>query len=101
MHRSFSTGAVCNISAVICGNPICKVIAKKAGNALHILDRSHIMAHMSKAIDEVRAKETKELKEQGLELGLTKSRWLLLKRTKNLMEKRFIRLKRTLFHGGP
>ena len=59
------------------------------------------MAHMSKAIDEVRAKETKELKEQGLELGLTKSRWLLLKRTKNLMEKRFIRLKRTLFHGGP
>ncbi|MCU7893851.1 MAG: transposase [Candidatus Thiodiazotropha sp. (ex Lucinoma aequizonata)] len=27
-----------------------KVIAKKAGGALHILDRFHIMAHLSKAI---------------------------------------------------
>ncbi|PIU67565.1 MAG: hypothetical protein COS85_00240, partial [Armatimonadetes bacterium CG07_land_8_20_14_0_80_59_28] len=39
-----------------------KVIAKKAGRAVHILDRFHIMAHFSKAIDEVRAKEAKELK---------------------------------------
>ena len=67
--------------------PYLKVIARKAGNALHILDRFHIMAHMSKAIDEVRAKETKELKEQGLEPVLTRSRWLLLKRPENLTEK--------------
>ena len=67
--------------------PYLKVIAKKAGNALHILNRFHIMAYMSKAIDEVRAKETKELKEQGLEPVLTRSRWLLLKRPENLTEK--------------
>jgi len=33
--------------------PYLKVIAKKAGSALHILDRFHIMSHLSKAIDEV------------------------------------------------
>ena len=31
-----------------------KVIAKRAPHALHILDRFHIMAHMGKAIDEIR-----------------------------------------------
>ena len=36
--------------------PYLKVIAKKAGQAIHVLDRFHIMAHLSKAIDEVRAK---------------------------------------------
>nr|VFK40858.1 MAG: Transposase [Candidatus Kentron sp. SD]VFK46581.1 MAG: Transposase [Candidatus Kentron sp. SD] len=72
--------------------PYLKVIAKKAGGALHILDRFHIMAHMSKAIDEVRAKETRELKEQGLEPVLTKSRWLLLKRPENLTEKQDTKL---------
>jgi len=32
--------------------PYLKVIAKKAAHAVHILDRFHIMAHLSKAIDE-------------------------------------------------
>ncbi|MCG7941363.1 MAG: ISL3 family transposase [Candidatus Thiodiazotropha lotti] len=67
--------------------PYLKVIAKKAGQAIHILDRFHIMAHLSKAIDEVRAGETKDLKEKGYEPVLTKSRWLLLKRPENLTEK--------------
>ncbi|MCG8001754.1 MAG: transposase [Candidatus Thiodiazotropha lotti] len=43
--------------------PYLKVAAKKAGNAINILDRFHIMAHLSKAIDEVRADEAKELKQ--------------------------------------
>nr|VFK29771.1 MAG: Transposase [Candidatus Kentron sp. LPFa]VFK36320.1 MAG: Transposase [Candidatus Kentron sp. LPFa] len=48
---------------------------------------------MSKAIDEVRAKETRELKEQGgLEPVLTKSRWILLKRPENLTEKQDTKL---------
>jgi transposase len=38
--------------------PYLRVIAKKAGQALHVLDRFHIMAKMNKAIDEVRAQET-------------------------------------------
>ena len=67
--------------------PYLKVIKKKAGNALNILDRFHIMAYLSKAIDEVRAQETRALKEKGLEPVLTQSRWLLLKRPENLNEK--------------
>jgi len=35
--------------------PYLKVIAKKAGHAIHILGRFHIMASLSKAIDQVRA----------------------------------------------
>jgi len=66
--------------------PYLKVITKKAAQAIHILDRFHIMAHLSKAIDEVRAGEVKELKAKGLEPVLTKSRWLLLKRPENLTD---------------
>lgn len=72
--------------------PYLKVIAKKAGQAIHILDRFHIMAHLSKAIDEVRAGEVKELKQKGYDPVLTKSRWLLLKRSENLTEKQQTRL---------
>jgi transposase len=72
--------------------PYLKVIAKKAGYAIHILDRFHIMAHMNKAIDQVRAEETRELKSQGYEPVLTKTRWLLLKRPENLTEQQETRL---------
>lgn len=64
--------------------PYLKIIAKKAGAALNILDRFHFMAHIGKAIDEVRAQEAKALKEKGYEPVLTKSCWLLLKRPENL-----------------
>lgn len=64
--------------------PYLKVIAKKAASAIHVLDRFHIMAKMSKAIDEVRAKEVKELAANGYEPVLKQSRWLLLKRPENL-----------------
>ena len=67
--------------------PYLKVIAKKAGTALNILDRFHIMAHISKAIDEVRAQDVRTLKEQGYEPVLSKARWLLLKRPEHLTEK--------------
>jgi transposase len=72
--------------------PYLKVIAKKAGAAIHILDRFHIMAHLSKAIDEVRAQEAKALKEKGYEPILTKTRWLLLKRPENLTDKQDAKL---------
>lgn len=72
--------------------PYLKVIAKKAGQAVHVLDRFHIMAHFSKALDEVRAGEAKALKEKGYEPILTRSRWLLLKRPENLTEKQEVRL---------
>ncbi len=50
------------------------------------------MVHLSKAIDEVRAGEAKELKEKGYEAVLTKTRWLLLKRPGNLTEKQDTKL---------
>jgi len=42
--------------------PYLKVIAKKASQALNVLDRFHMMAHFGMALDEVRAGEVKELK---------------------------------------
>jgi transposase len=64
--------------------PYLRVIAKKANQALHVLDRFHIMAHLSKAIDEVRAAAVKDLKAKGYQPVLTRTRWLLLKRPENL-----------------
>jgi len=72
--------------------PYLKVIAKKAGQAVHVLDRFHIMAHLGKALDEVRAGEARALKAKGYEPVLSKSRWLLLKRPEKLTEKQEARL---------
>lgn len=72
--------------------PYLKVVAKKAGAALHILDRFHIAAHMSKAIDEVRAQETRDLRAKGRRPVLTRSRWLFLKRPERLSPKQDLAL---------
>jgi transposase len=76
--------------------PYLKVIAKKASQAIHVLDRFHIAMHINKAIDEVRAKETRELKEKGLNPILTHSRWCLLKRPENLTVTQEVKLKELL-----
>ena len=68
------------------------VIAEKAGQAVHVLDRFHIMAQMNKAIDEVRAGEAKRLKREGRQPLLKHSRWCLLKRPENLTSKQTVRL---------
>jgi transposase len=52
-----------------------KVVAKKAGQALHILDRFHIAKHMSDAIDHVRRAEVCSLRQRGRQPLLTKARW--------------------------
>jgi len=61
-----------------------KVIREKCPEALHILDRFHIVARMNKALDEVRAEETRRMKREGQDPVLRKSRWLLLRRSDNL-----------------
>ena len=76
--------------------PYLKVIGKKAGQAIHVLDRFHIMAKMNKAIDEVRAAEAKRLKEDGYEPVLKHSRWCLLKREENLTENQAVKLSELL-----
>jgi transposase len=67
--------------------PYITVIAEKASRALHVLDRYHIVAKMNTALDEVRAAESKDLKDKGYEPVLKKTRWCLLKRPENLTEK--------------
>ena len=73
-----------------------KVIAKKAPEAVHVLDRFHIMQRMNKALDKVRAAEVKQLKEDGYEPVLTGARWLLLKRPENQSEKQAAKLEEIL-----
>ena len=72
--------------------PYLSVIAKKAAQAIHVLDRFHIAMHMNKAIDEVRAQETRELRAKGLSPILTHSRWCLLKRPQNLTPNQEVKL---------
>jgi transposase len=76
--------------------PYLLVVAEKAGQALNILDRFHIMSHMNKAIDKVRATEMKTLKAKGKQVQLTGSRWCLLKRPWNCTEKQVVKLKELL-----
>ena len=76
--------------------PYLKVIAKKAGDAIHVLDRFHIMQKMNKAIDEVRAGEARQMKADGYEEVLKHSRWCLLKRRENLTDKQTVKLKELL-----
>lgn len=70
-----------------------KVIAKKIPRAIHVLDRFHIMCHLNKAIDQVRAAEAKEMKRKGLVPLLHKSRWALLKRVANRTAAQVAKLK--------
>jgi len=72
--------------------PYLKVIKKRAGNAIHVLDRFHIMSNMGKAIDKVRAAEARKMESDGYEPLLKKSRYLLLKRPENLTEKQEAKL---------
>jgi len=80
--------------------PYLNVIAERAGGALNILDRYHIASKMNQAIDDVRAKETRETRVRnrlsGKQVVLTHSRWCLLKRPENLTDKQAIKLKELL-----
>ncbi len=63
--------------------PYLRTIARKASQALHVLDRFHIAANMNKALDKVRAAEARRLKADGHSPVLKGSRWCLLKRPSN------------------
>jgi transposase len=81
------------------GKPYLNVIAEQIPRAIHVLDRFHIVQTMNKAIDEVRAKEARKLKEAGAEPVLTHSRWCLLKRPRNLTDHQENRLQDLLHHN--
>jgi transposase len=73
--------------------PYLDVIRAKCSQALHILDRFHIVAKMNKALDEVRAAETRQMARDGHAPLLKKSRWCVLKRKENLTPKQQLRLR--------
>ncbi len=60
--------------------PYLRVMAKKAGHALHILDRFHIVQHLNQAVDQVRRAESTRLHGQPIAAKLKKMRWKLLRR---------------------
>lgn len=73
--------------------PYVKVIAKKATNALHILDRFHIVQHLGKAIDDIRAAEVKRLAAEGYDEEVLKhTKYCFLKNEENLTEKQKTKL---------
>ena len=61
------------------------VIRERCSQAIHILDRFHIVAKMNTALDQVRAGEARRLARDGYEPVLKKTRWCVLKRRANLI----------------
>jgi transposase len=59
------------------------VIKNRLDNAVHILDRFHIVKLLNEAVDQVRRKEAVELRKQGIDL-LKNMRYVFLKRPENL-----------------
>ena len=76
--------------------PYVDVIADRAPQAVHVLDRFHIMRLMNKAIDDVRRTEAKQLERDGYEPILKHSRWCLLKRPENRTQRQTVKLKELL-----
>lgn len=91
----------CSLIKYVCSDmwkPYLKVIKRKVSQAIHILDRFHIMQIINRAIDVIRAGEHRRLNKKGQET-LKHSRWCLLKRKENLTEKQEIKLKDLLRHN--
>jgi len=81
---------------VVCSDmwkPYLKMIRRYAGQALNVLDKFHIVAHLNKAVDETRRRDAAEFRRQGDDVSLKHSRWCLLKRPSNLTKKQVGRLR--------
>ena len=91
--------SVCGKVQFVCSDmwkPYLTVIGEQLSSAVHVLDRFHIMQKFGKALDEIRAEESKQLKRDGYEPVLTKSRWCLLKRPANLTAGQTVKLSEVL-----
>ena len=73
--------------------PYLQVIRERCSQALHILDRFHIVAKMNDALDEVRSAEARRMAQDGHQPLLKKTRWCLLKRKINLTATQKFRLR--------
>ena len=72
--------------------PYIKVVHRWASQAVHVLDRFHVVAKLHKAVDEVRAKEARELAKGGNKQLLKHTRWCVLKNPENLTEAQQVKL---------
>lgn len=72
--------------------PYLQVIEERAKNALNVLDRFHVAKKLGQALDEVRAKEARELAAKGFEPVLKHTRWCFLKREENLTKNQKLKL---------
>ena len=78
--------AWCNGIAHVCTDmwrAYLKAIEKRLLNAVHILDRFHIVKLLNEAVDKVRREEAAQLRKQGVDL-LKGMRYAFLKRPENL-----------------
>jgi transposase len=75
--------------------PYLNVIAAKAGQALHVLDRFHITTHLNQAVDQVRRAESGRLRAAASAQArhLKKMRWKLLRRGSRVRGKARCQLK--------
>lgn len=71
-------------------------VARRASQAIHVLDRFHVAQLCNKAVDEVRRSEARELRKAGDQVTLKHTRWVLLKRRANLTRKQRGRLRALL-----
>lgn len=91
--------AFCSGLRFVCSDlwrPYLNVLAERTGDAVHVLDRFHIMKQLGEALDEIRAGEARQLKQDGYEPVLKHSRWCLLKRPENLTDKQTVTLSELL-----
>jgi transposase len=90
---------VCRRVRYVCSDmwqPYLKVIGERLGQAIHVLDRFHVMKQFGKALDDIRAAEAKRLERDGYEPVLKRSRWCFLKRPENLTDKQTVKLSELL-----
>lgn len=71
-------------------------VARRASQAVHVLDRFHVAKLCNDAIDQVRRAEARKLREAGDNVTLKHTRWVLVKRRANLTGKQRSRLRELL-----
>jgi transposase len=92
-------GAVCGQVRYVCSDmwqPYLRAIGERLGQAVHVLDRFHLMQQFGRALDDIRAAEAKRLERDGYEPVLKRSRWCFLKRPENLTDKQTVKLSELL-----
>jgi transposase len=85
LHRGLAAlgGEVVRGLRFVCSDmwqPYLQVIAAKASQALHVLDRFHITMHLNQAVDQVRRAESGRLRGRPLADRLKRMRWQLLRK---------------------